>query len=155
VSQVINQIIATQIDSSNTSTFLTVFTAQTARKSAIRELTAFISLPSINDAPVYSADPSLSKEAREALFWASAQNAQSKILRISYVSPAATVTVIADFWIFNRSPYYTEDILGRMTGLGSLYMPAGSSVRLQVFNKNSGLLTGSDTIRIFGQVDEY
>jgi hypothetical protein len=122
----------------------------------LRELQIVVKLVSITEAPTISVDPMLTVAAREAAFWNEAVNSQhKKLVTWRRFDQNSELVQMRDFLIFARTPDYVEDGLARLTGLGELRLQADSEIWMSVAATNSGLLSGSDKITIYGQYDEY
>jgi hypothetical protein len=133
-----------------------VLRAEPGSVTVLREVQIVVRLVSIDEAPTISTDPMLTQSAREALFWNEAVNSQhKKMVTWRKFSPSSALVQMRDFLIFARTPDYVEDGLARLTGLGELRMQAGSEIHLSIAATNSGLLSGSDVVTIYGQYDEY
>lgn len=114
----------------------------------ISELQLIIRLPSIPEIDVYSEDPLLSDEQRNAIFWREASLKPNKKVATFFDGER-----LLEFIIFNRQPYYVEDLLIRFTGQPDFMIQAGSSLRLQVENTNSGVLSPGDSLIVWGKAD--
>lgn len=114
----------------------------------VSELQLIITLPSIPEIDVYSEDPLLTDEQRDAIFWREARLKPNKKV-VAFVDDFR----LLEFIVFNRSPYYVEDLMMRFTAKSSFILQAGSSLSLKVEATNSGLLGTGDSLKVWGQAE--
>jgi len=151
-----NRELCTSLLPSDGSTQKLIMKAKQGSVTVLRELQIVVKLVSITEAPTISVDPMLAVAAREAAFWNEAVNGQhKKLVTWRRFDQNSDVVQMRDFLIFARTPDYVEDGLARLTGLGELRLQADSEIWMSVAATNSGLLSGSDKITIYGQYDEY
>jgi hypothetical protein len=117
----------------------------------ILELQLFIRLPSIPEIDVYAEDPLLSEEQRNAIFWREASLKPNKKI-VSYWNNGQQNRLV-EFIVFNRQPYYVEDLMTRFTAQPNFLIQAGSSLNLQIESTNSGLLGSGDSLTVWGQAE--
>lgn len=130
------------------SSVIPIITAPFDANILVSELQLIIKLPSIAEMPLYADDPSLTDEQRDAIFWRQVNIAKNKKV-VTYWNDKRLI----EFIVFNRLPYYTENLLTRFTSLSSFILQAGSSISLSIEATNSGLLGTGDSLRVWGQVE--
>lgn len=114
----------------------------------VTELQLIIALPSIVEIDIYADDPLLTDEQRNAIFWREARNKPHKKV-VTFVDDFR----LLEFIVFNRFPYYVEDLLARFTAQSTFVLQAGSSLRVEVEGGNSGALGVGDSLKIWGQAE--
>jgi hypothetical protein len=129
---------------------LLVVSAPVNAELVIRELVLVVNLNSIPEVPNYVEDNYLTDDQKNALFWKQSLNSKSKKV-VTWIGKNNDTTRLIDFFIFNRQPYYVENMLTRYTGLSTLTLEAETKLYLSIENTNSGLLGSGDWLTVWGQ----
>lgn len=130
-----------------------VFKAPPDREVAVIELHAIVDIQSIAEMNSYVDDPLMTEEQKDSLFWREVQRSSHKKLACYFRSnTGATEQKLLSFMIFNRRPYYMENLLMRFTSNAELRLQPDSELLVSIEATNSGFLTGNDRISIWGSI---
>jgi hypothetical protein len=129
---------------------LTIVSVPVNREVRLIELQTIVKVSSIEEIANYAeTNAFMTPEEKDELFWRNALEAEKIGLNSSFSIGQTSVELI-NFLIFNRQPYYSDNLLSRYTSREDLYLQGGASLQIAAVDVGYGLLTGSDRITVWG-----
>lgn len=117
----------------------------------IQELQMIVKISSLVEVPYLDNESYMTAEEKASIFWRNAAQYESMGCKLHLQEHDSPVTEVLSFLIFNRKPYYMEDLLSRFTSRAEYVLAPGNKLFLQMFGTGRGVLAGDDRLTITSQ----